>query len=43
MPHRPSTYVSTKSCKRFPTVRDDRVHGYVIKRDDSPLVHYYVD
>ena len=38
MPHWPSTYVSTKSCKRLPTVRDDRVHGCGIKRDDSPLV-----
>ena len=28
----------TKSVKRFPTVRDDRLNGFGIKRDDSPLV-----
>ena len=42
MPHRPSTYVSTKLCTRFPTVRDDRVHGYGIKRDDSPVSHNFL-
>ena len=29
---------ATKSFKRFMTVRDDRLNGYGIKRDDSPLV-----
>ena len=29
----------TKSFKRFPTVHDDRLNGYGIKRDDSPLIY----